>query len=639
MSADRPWIRRLDFEKMVDELSKTHEIVDGEPVPITTPADSGGWMEMSSRRTDIELHLRDKYNVGVPPPAFDPASVPPVSEKIKNTPGGYTMAYPLHAAAIRGTIRDVDAMLRSGKVSLADRDGWGQTPLMAACSRYGSNSVKLVEWMLLRGGADPSAVNVAGLNARRYAYGESSTGEDIGPDGRELFDLPSPDDPDFLDPYDEIYEEGYSRALGALLALPEDCPDSNDEFFQFYPNNRECQHTTEYKFVFGCRRAVYPLGLLARSRADVFMVRTLLRHPTWLPVLLGPLASLAHPFCSVSVGMTDLWNEDLGPMLRRAFLLAKTGFGVITKDVIEGWRDDDISDDEEISDDDATSANAKRSPAEMTYRMTHPPEGEEHDWLDPTDSELSGGDDDDEEEDDDEDGDGDSGGEDDDDGDGDGDGEWEENEMFRAISGRDLDKVRELIAEGWDLEEEDGNGYMPLHCACEYGDVEIIKLLIAAGSDVDQPCSEDGMTPLHVACMEEHLGAIEALIDAGADINAGDYDDRTPLFNAIESESIDVVGLLLRRGARRSNIDGSGLSAKDSLAQLAEESLVSPTAVAEITKLLRTIKVEKKKKKEEKRPEVSEELRRALEAELLEEEEAAAGKGKGKKGKAGGKKK
>jgi hypothetical protein len=562
--APRPWITRLELEEKVAELAKTHEVVGDELAPLRGEPSA---FDLYFHKDRIERHLRRKFRVGVPPPEWDPASVPPVSEKIKNTPGGYAMAYPLHAAAIRGTIRDVDAMLRSGKASLADRDGWGQTPLMAACSRYGSNSVKLVEWMLLRGGADPFAVNVAGLNARRYAFGDCSSGAFPNPDGSECYTGPPQlgDVDEGLDPRDEIYEDNYGHALGGLLDLPEDCPDS--EFWQYFHSNPECQRTTSHDFVFGCRRAVYPLGLIGRGNTDLFMERTLLRHPNWLPVLLGPVASVAQPFCNNNIDMTNLWNEALGPRLRRAFLQVRAGFGVINEEVIDGWRDDD--DDEE----DVTRFWMKR------------PENEEHDWLDPTDSDLSRGGEGSEDED------GEDGNEEEDE---DGDEGWkdvdeDEGEMSDAIMKGDLDRVRELIAEGWDLTEEDRDNYTPLHTACEADNSDIVAFLISAGSDVNQQCSDDGSSPLHVACRSGNSEAAAMLIEAGADKDLKTFDGESPLSLAIEDEALEIVEALLRAGVKRAGIDVEGRSAEGFLEHLSEIDAIDQRVIAEVRRLLRTI--------------------------------------------------
>ena len=54
-----------------------------------------------------------------------------------------------------------------------------------------------------------------------------------------------------------------------------------------------------------------------------------------------------------------------------------------------------------------------------------------------------------------------------------------------------------------------------LHDAVQMGDVERIKDLVATGADVNAPDAA-GFTPLHYAARQGHAGAIEALFAAGA---------------------------------------------------------------------------------------------------------------------------
>jgi ankyrin repeat protein len=63
---------------------------------------------------------------------------------------------------------------------------------------------------------------------------------------------------------------------------------------------------------------------------------------------------------------------------------------------------------------------------------------------------------------------------------------------------------------------------MGLTCLCAAameGHLDVVRLLIAAGSDVNQARSADGATPLFLAAMSKHAAVVEALIEAGADVN------------------------------------------------------------------------------------------------------------------------
>ena len=66
-----------------------------------------------------------------------------------------------------------------------------------------------------------------------------------------------------------------------------------------------------------------------------------------------------------------------------------------------------------------------------------------------------------------------------------------------AIAKGDVDKVKVYLDQGVDLTEK-SNGMLPIHYAAKYNRVEIIKLLITAGSEVHARCDK-GYTPVRHA--------------------------------------------------------------------------------------------------------------------------------------------
>jgi Ankyrin repeats (3 copies)/Ankyrin repeat len=79
--------------------------------------------------------------------------------------------------------------------------------------------------------------------------------------------------------------------------------------------------------------------------------------------------------------------------------------------------------------------------------------------------------------------------------------------------------LRLLTDAGAELEAADAKAFRPLHAACEVGNVEGIRFLIARGVERD-PRTIDGYTPLHIACALGHLEAAQALVELGADVRA-----------------------------------------------------------------------------------------------------------------------
>ena len=66
--------------------------------------------------------------------------------------------------------------------------------------------------------------------------------------------------------------------------------------------------------------------------------------------------------------------------------------------------------------------------------------------------------------------------------------------LCMAIAKGDVDKVKVYLDQGVDLSTK-SNGMLPIHYAAKYNRVEIIKLLITAGSDVHATCDK-GYSPV-----------------------------------------------------------------------------------------------------------------------------------------------
>jgi ankyrin repeat protein len=85
---------------------------------------------------------------------------------------------------------------------------------------------------------------------------------------------------------------------------------------------------------------------------------------------------------------------------------------------------------------------------------------------------------------------------------------------MRAVSGGDADTVRVLLAKGKpDLEAAEESGATALHIAAGDGQVELVRLLLAAGADPAARNAE-GRTPADVAAKANHADAA-ALLRAG----------------------------------------------------------------------------------------------------------------------------
>ncbi|MCG8340757.1 MAG: ankyrin repeat domain-containing protein, partial [Cytophagales bacterium] len=105
-----------------------------------------------------------------------------------------------------------------------------------------------------------------------------------------------------------------------------------------------------------------------------------------------------------------------------------------------------------------------------------------------------------------------------------------------------------LSAESIDVDSPDKEGKTPLHYAAEQGDQVTIEKLLSKGASVNRR-DDNGKTALHDAAAEGNKDVVEALLGGGADVNAQDNEDRTPLHEAAAKGNKDGVATLLRKDA------------------------------------------------------------------------------------------
>ena len=118
---------------------------------------------------------------------------------------------------------------------------------------------------------------------------------------------------------------------------------------------------------------------------------------------------------------------------------------------------------------------------------------------------------------------------------------------------RQYDIIRMISAIHYGAEKESG-----LHLASENGHVDIVKMLIRNGADVNV-ATQKKWTAIHFAASKGHAGVVKVLIQNGADVNALFQTKYTGKLNALIFAAslghIDVVSLLLLNGADVNSVD------------------------------------------------------------------------------------
>ncbi|WP_253303211.1 ankyrin repeat domain-containing protein [Wolbachia endosymbiont of Phyllotreta cruciferae] len=116
-------------------------------------------------------------------------------------------------------------------------------------------------------------------------------------------------------------------------------------------------------------------------------------------------------------------------------------------------------------------------------------------------------------------------------------------QLLTAVQDNNLNKVKDLVSRGADVNMQYGNGWAPLHLAALEGCFVIVKYLIENNANIDAK-NNIGRTSLHNAARNGHLDVVKYLIEKGADFEIKDKDDKTPLDLASWKEHNDVVKYL-----------------------------------------------------------------------------------------------
>ncbi|KAK8016092.1 NB-ARC and ankyrin domain protein [Apiospora rasikravindrae] len=128
--------------------------------------------------------------------------------------------------------------------------------------------------------------------------------------------------------------------------------------------------------------------------------------------------------------------------------------------------------------------------------------------------------------------------------------------LYAADKGH-VDIAKLLIERGADVDAAGSSGWTPLTLALDRGHIDMARLLIERGADVNTTGSS-GRTPLTRALDGGHADVARLLIERGADVNSAGSFGRTPLTRASDRGHIDVTRLLIERGADVNAADSSG---------------------------------------------------------------------------------
>mmetsp|Transcript_21730 Transcript_21730/g.35932 ORF Transcript_21730/g.35932 Transcript_21730/m.35932 type:complete len:937 (-) Transcript_21730:88-2898(-) len=130
-------------------------------------------------------------------------------------------------------------------------------------------------------------------------------------------------------------------------------------------------------------------------------------------------------------------------------------------------------------------------------------------------------------------------------------------EAIECASFKDLQKIKDFVAQGGDVNAANHLGQTALHHAALAGDVETLQWLLDHGARPDM-ATIGGTTALHFAARSGSAECCDALLKSGASVDSRNILGRSPLWVAAERSHRTVAMKLLEGGAHVESEDLRG---------------------------------------------------------------------------------
>ena len=133
---------------------------------------------------------------------------------------------------------------------------------------------------------------------------------------------------------------------------------------------------------------------------------------------------------------------------------------------------------------------------------------------------------------------------------------------FAAVESGDVEEVKSLIAAGTNVNMKNDDGRTALHLAVlegTYAAAPLVSALLVGGADKDAR-QKEGWTPLHLAVANYRIAAVSALLAFKAQTEVWDEVGNTPLHMAAHEDHGLIVKALLAAGADK-NVRTTGVGA------------------------------------------------------------------------------
>jgi ankyrin repeat protein len=133
-------------------------------------------------------------------------------------------------------------------------------------------------------------------------------------------------------------------------------------------------------------------------------------------------------------------------------------------------------------------------------------------------------------------------------------------DIVKAVQYGAVDRVRELVDAGHDVNSPDSEQVYLLHWCAINNRNEVIKLLLEKGASANVIGGELESSPLHWAVRQGHLAATVLLMKAGADPLLSDAEGSQCIHLASQFGHTAVVAYLIARNVYVDTFDGNGMT-------------------------------------------------------------------------------
>ncbi|MFW6002069.1 MAG: ankyrin repeat domain-containing protein [archaeon] len=119
------------------------------------------------------------------------------------------------------------------------------------------------------------------------------------------------------------------------------------------------------------------------------------------------------------------------------------------------------------------------------------------------------------------------------------------NILHQAINNDKNVMIDKLITGGYNVNQLDVDGNLPIHIACKKGNLDLVRSLLESGS-ICSIKNNIGLYPLHLATMSGNKELVLELLSWGASPNPINYDQLTPIYYAVVLGYNDIVSIFCK---------------------------------------------------------------------------------------------